>query len=335
MKKKRAGIELTKSEIKAIKEGRKKLRKEMRAQGLKSRQDFELTASTLGLYFDKNNAFLAWVWQHWLGSLLGLLAAFLVILFLFSILQYLRGHYTINLSEGMFAEGFTLSETADFLQPTTQLFASPQDEVPCISISQIPKDIDEIDGEHHEGYFAYTYYIRNEGESTVGYNWSLDINNETLEASEAVWVLVFEDGELSIFAHESDNGREEALPAFGDNSKGYSSLRIRDLAPDSDQFEPVATVGNRTYWRVIPKSFESDTKIATGKQEGVAPMDAHKYTVVMYLEGDDPECTDELIGAQLGIEMNFQLTTEDEDEEEKEGGIKEVFDSIFDALKFK
>ncbi len=331
-KKKRAGVVLSREEVKAIKEGRKKLRKEMRAQGLKSKKDFELTASSLGLYFDKNNPFLAWLWSHWLASLLGLLAAFLLILFLFSIVQYLRGHYTINLSEGMFREGFTLSETEDFLQPTTQLFAAPQDNVPCVSISQIPLDIDEIDGEHHDTYFAYTYYIRNEGESTVNYDWTLDINTETLDASEAVWVMVFEDGEMKIYAHESANGREEALPAFGDNTRGYSSLRIKDLAPDSHQFEVVATVGNRNYWRVIPERFISEQQIAAGKQTNVDPMDIHKYTVVLYLEGDDPECTDEMIGAHLGVEMNFRLETEEG--EDKEGGIKELFESIFESLKF-
>ena len=58
MKKKRAGVLLSKEEVKAIRQGRRKLRKEMRAKGLKSRREFELTAGTLGLYFDKSNKIL-------------------------------------------------------------------------------------------------------------------------------------------------------------------------------------------------------------------------------------------------------------------------------------
>jgi len=53
-KKKRAGVVLTKDEIKQIKAGRKKLRRDMRKMGVKDKKDFELTASSLGLYFDKN-----------------------------------------------------------------------------------------------------------------------------------------------------------------------------------------------------------------------------------------------------------------------------------------
>ena len=52
-KKKRAGIVLTKDEVKQIKAGRKKLRRDMRKAGIKSKKEFELTASSMGLYFDK------------------------------------------------------------------------------------------------------------------------------------------------------------------------------------------------------------------------------------------------------------------------------------------
>lgn len=333
-KKKRAGVELTKEEIKAIKQGRKKLRKEMRARGMKSRREFEMTAGTLGLYFDKSNKIFPWIFNHWLGTLLGIFAAFLAILFLFSIVQYMRGHYTVNLSEEMFKEGFTLSETKDFSNPTTQLFASPADEVPCISISHIPLDIDEIDGEHNDTYFAYTYYIRNEGESTVDYTWNLNLTSESMGVAEAVWVLLFEDGELRIYAKENNTtGREEALPAFGNDTMGYGNLQLRELAPDSDQFEIVATQGRRVYWRVIPDLFLSETNIAEGKQRNVEPQEIHKYTVVLYLEGDDPDATDEIIGGHAGVEMKFRLDGEDEITE-SDGIIKAFFEKIFGGLKF-
>lgn len=333
LKKKRAGAVLSEDEVKAIKEGRKKLRKEMKARGIKSRREFELTAGTLGLYFDKNQgALLPWLLGHWLGALMGFLLALLLILFIFSTVQHMRGHYTINMSDDMFKEGFTLSDSVGFENPTTQLFANPAEEVPCVSISSIPIDVDEIDGEHNDAYFAYTWYIRNEGESTVDYTWSLDINAETQELSEAAWVIVFEDGEPRIFAKENmETGREEALPAFGDNTRGYLNLPIMELASDRDQFEVVTQQGSLTYYRVIPDKFLSDTEIATGLQEEVKPMDVHKYTVVMFLEGDDEQATDDKIGGRLGVEMNFRLSYEDDEEE---GTLQKFIDKVFGALKF-
>ena len=240
----------------------------------------------------------------------------------------------MNLSDEMFKEGFTLSETKDFSNPTTQLFASPADEVPCISISHIPLDIDEIDGEHNDTYFAYTYYIRNEGENTVDYTWKLNLTSESMGVAEAVWVLLFTDGELRIYAKENlATGREEALPGFGNNRMGYGNLQLRELAPDSDQFEVVATQGKRVYWRVIPDAFMSETNIAEGTQRNVEPQEVHKYTVVLYLEGDDPDATDEIIGGHAGVEMKFRLNSEDEITE-SDGVLKSFFERIFAYDRF-
>lgn len=333
-KKKRAGVVLTREEVKAIKIGRKKLRKEMKARGIKGKQDFELTASSMGLYFDKRRGLLGWLLLHWLGILIGLMLALLLLLFIFSLIQQMRGHYTVNLSDGMFREGFVMSETEDFAMPTVHLFAEPAEQLPCISISQIPEDIDEYDGQHNDGYFAYTYYIRNEGESTVGYTWKLRMNMETQELSDAAWAIVIEDGEMRFYAKESyETGREEALPAFNDDSRGYLAMPLMEIAPGSDQFEIVRQAGQRVYYRAIPDTFITDKIIAEGEQTDVDPGEIHKYTVVLYLEGDDPDCTDDLIGGSMGVEMNFLLNTEQDEEEEEQTGLfgirwKELWDNM-------
>lgn len=309
----RAGVVLTEDEVKAIKVGRKKLRKEMRARGIKSKQEFELTAGSLGLYFDKRNGgFLFWLWSHWLGALIGALLALLAVLFIFALVQQMRGHFTINLSDRMFREGFTLSETIGFENPTTQLFATPAQDVPCISINQIPADVDDIEGEHNDTYFAYTYYIRNEGENTVGYTWNLDMNTETQNLSQAVWAMVFEDGKMRFYAKANrDSGEVEALPPFDDNNRGYIDLPVKDLEPNSDQFQIVGQNGQITYWRVVPDKFLTDRCITAGEQQNVEPMEIHKYTVVLWLEGDDQDADDSMIGGHLGVEMNYRLVEED------------------------
>lgn len=321
-KKTRAGVVLSREEVKAIKQGRKKLRKEMRARGLKKRQDFEATAASLGLYFDKRNKFLAWLGLHWLGTLLGALAALLALLFLLSLVQYMRGRFTIHLSDEMFREGFTLSDNVAFYNPTTMLFAVPAEDVPCISIMQVPDSVDMIDGEHNEQYFAYTFYIRNEGESTVGYTWELAINHETLDLSSACWVGLYEDGALTVYAEgNAFTGLQEALPSFDDNTRGYMAVPILEQSGNS-QLEVVADTGPFTYYRVVPEPFLSDDLITRGRQVEVEPMEVHKYTVVMWLEGDDPDCTDDLIGGTMGVEMDFRLEHEGDEEDDNSLGVR-------------
>ena len=69
-----------------------------------------------------------------------------------------------------------------------------------------------------------------------------------------------------------------------------------------------------SYYRVVPHTFENAYTVAKGGQTEVQPEEVHKYTVVMWLEGDDPECTDELIGGHLGVEMDIRLRGEREEQ---------------------
>ncbi|MBE6967637.1 MAG: hypothetical protein E7444_04260 [Ruminococcaceae bacterium] len=338
-KRTRASEALTREQVKAIKNGRKLLRKEMRAKGLKEKSDFELTAANMGLYFDKSRwlAWLLWFFHgKGLGVLLGALLLLLLALFLFSTVTQLRGHFTINMSDGLFQEGFVLSETRDFANPVTHLFCTPAENVPCISIGHLPNDLDEIDGQHNGAYFAYTFYCRNEGKSTVGYDWQVSINSESKGMGEAAWVMIFEDGEMCFYAAPNKTtGREEVLPARGDNSRGYVGRPLAKFSKDPEgQYEIIDQRRGFEFSRVIPIKFVDDRTVAEGMQEGVVPGDIHKYTVVIWLEGDDPDCNDDLIGGHIGMEVFFQLMGEDKEADDKGDDLGTHWDAFWDNLKF-
>ena len=336
-KKTRANQELTRGEVVAIKRGRKKLRAEMRARGIRGKKEFELTASSLGLYFDKGKTFAFWFWLtngQAVAMVVGTAILLLAALFMMSTVTQMQGHFTINMSDRMFAEGFALSETEDFEDPKGRLFCDPALDVPCFSIMDIHADVDEVDGQHEEAeYFAYTFYIRNEGESTVGYTWTLAINSESKDLSRAVWFMVFEDGEMNFYAEEREDGTQEALPYFDDNSRGYPRIPFEDVLVDpEEQAQLITTKGSRNYYRLIPYSFDSRL-VAEGSMEEVEPMDVHKYTFVFWLEGDDPDCTNELIGGHLGLDVQFKLVTEEtEEEEEKTSWLDGNWEDFWDGL---
>lgn len=317
LKKTRGGVVLTEDEVRQIKAGRQKLRKEMRQRGIYSKEEFELTASSLGLYFDKKKLFpfLWWFHGRGLGLLLAAAALLLGALFLMSAISQMRGHFTINLSDRMFREGFSLSETQDFENITTHLFAEPAVDVPCMSIRQIPADIDQGDGQKNSTFFAYTFYIRNDGVSAANYDWQIQINSESKSLSQATWVMVFEEDEMTVFAEQGEDGSPQALPAMDDNSRGYPEMEIFQKLKDPDQYKLIRIQSDQRYYRVIPKNFVSQDVVTTGKKEGMMPGDVHKYTVVIWLEGDDPDCTDELIGGHLGLSFDAWMSEENAFEE--------------------
>ena len=336
-RRKRGGVVLTRQQVKAIKRGRKILRKDMKKRGLKRKEDFNLMASSMGLYFDKSKGllFLRWLFHgRGLWALAGAAAALIGLLFLYSTVTQLKGHFTINMSDGLFREGFVLSETSDFKNATTHLFCEPAVDIPCISIRYLPEDLDDHEGQHNENYFAYTFFLRNEGASTVDYVWSVDLNSESKDLADATWVMVFEDGEMLFYAAPSAVGGTEALPSYSDNTRGYINLPLMDQCKNPErQYQVVAEKGSISYYRAIPISFVDNDTVVQGVQYGVAPTDVHKYTVVIWLEGDDPDCTDELIGGHVGMEVSMRLASEPETSE----GISAWegrWDAFWDNLKF-
>ena len=97
----RAGVVLTQTEVEEIKAGRAQLRADMKASGAYSRKEFELTASSLGLYFDKNRFFALLLWLlhgKALWALLGASALLLAAFYGVSQVTQMRGHFTINLT---------------------------------------------------------------------------------------------------------------------------------------------------------------------------------------------------------------------------------------------
>ena len=314
-KKKRGGITLTKNEVKEIKQGRKKLRKQLKAAGIKSKKEFELTASSMGLYFDKRDWGLFWLF--WKGkalwALLGASALLLLTLFLLSLILQMRGHFTINLNENMMSSGFRLSETEDFKNPSSILFAEPRTNAPATSISKIPDDVMSGEGKYDSSqFFAYSFFLQYEGSEQGEYKYEVRINSESLDASRACWVMVFDEGKMSYYARLGTDNQPESVPAMNDNSRGFREPFFQEYAeyPD-EQYGVVATRGNSTYYRVIPLPFESESVVMQKNGKIISDQEIHKYTVVLWLEGEDPECTNDIIGGHMGIEMNFSLNYED------------------------
>jgi len=276
-RRKRNGEILTREQVVAIKRGRRVLRKEMKERGLKRRIDFEVTATNLGLFFDRNK--FLWPFFLWLirdntaAKILATTAVLTTTLtvaqpvieyvtqfvtqFVDQIVQQMvdrivtqvkekidwqtqyQDRFTISLSDEMKSKGLELSETPGFEQPKEVLTCMPSTDVPCISISEIPYNVDSLgDGEHHETYFAYTFYCRyidleaensvnkliknDEGvdslvpmleeNHTIDYEWGVMIGNEgvsdevaedetnTAMVSDAIWVMVIEDEEVILCA---------------------------------------------------------------------------------------------------------------------------------------
>lgn len=295
-----------------IKAERKALRRELKQKGIRSRVEFETIARDLGLVLDggKKAGLLTFLHFHWVELLSGLgikslmlaAGALLTLTFLVSALADKAGSFTVNLTADMLRAGFVLSESSDFAREESRLFSEEIEDVNNITLEDIGEDVDEIDGSHNaDNYIAYSFYIKNVGEGTSSYNYFLKLDSQTMNVSSAIWIMLFEDGRQIVYAKESADGNPEELFGFRSAPFGESAYDY-----DKQYYEENGKFG------LISTPFASDDVVAQGLVSGVEAGGVHKYTVVIWVEGNDPECTNDIFGGYAKFSMDFEKGTDED-----------------------
>jgi len=142
----------------------------------------------------------------------------------------------------------------------------------------------DTDGEHNDvinrRYTAYTFYLKNESLVDVSYRTEFDINQKYLAVDGAVRVMVIIDGQKTIYAKPNADGTEYELKA-GHNVPEYGAYKTESFVDDDTVIDYITPV------------FHAD--------------EVKKYTVVMWLEGWDSDCTDAIKGGAIRMTLNFSI----------------------------
>lgn len=181
------------------------------------------------------------------------------------------GSFTVMVNKyDMINQGLTLSETPEYEKTTATLNADIVYDMTNISGADLPQNIDKVNGVHNgDSYIAYTFYLINSGEDTVAYNGEMIMENITNGVDEAIRVAVYKNGEKTVYGKTKSNG----------------------AGKESD----------------CDREFESSTTVMTTKNENFSPDARDKYTVVIWLEGNDPDCLDNIIGGTMKLSMKFKI----------------------------
>lgn len=222
-------------------------------------------------------------------ALIRILAIILVILLLFLSIMFAcssyvnkAGDFTVTMDKDAFNIGITLSETPGFENPTRFLTGDKCENMADCTYAWLPDDIDSIDGSHNrsngEEFLAYTFYVKNAGEVDVKYNAKILIDSVALGADEAMRVMVFRNGEPTIYA-KPQKGTTDKLEENKDN-KGIIQY-------------------------TVDKNFVTNTKVMEENFDLFPVNTVDKYTVVVWLEGWDPECVDKILDGEIKMSMSF------------------------------
>ena len=204
--------------------------------------------------------------------LLGLLLA-VAVLFIAAFAQEKMGNFTINLNRlELYRKGISIADNGNFDGATARLVANTVQDATNISIDDIPTDVDGIDGGHNgKNYMAYTYYVRNAGKEDLGYIASITLDSCAKGAEKAVRIAVYQNGERIVYAAPADDGGTE------DGCENFLSDKIVCQYENKDFL-----VGN-----------------------------VDRYTIVIWMEGDDPDCVDAIIGGSVQFSMSIDADYDD------------------------
>lgn len=196
------------------------------------------------------------------------------VLFALSFMQENMGNFTINLNRlELFRRGVAIADNGDFNNATARLAADAVDNGTNIAADDLPDNLDDIDGSHNgKNYVAYTFYIRNAGKTDLGHSAKFKVVSASKGVEKAARVRVYRNGEPITYAAAAADGNPEP------NTEPFASKDV------------VTTISHKNF-RV---------------------GDVDKYTVVIWLDGDDPECVDKIIGGAVEFGFDFDSSETDD-----------------------
>lgn len=253
---------------------------------------------------------------HAAKQTIALILAALSICFIMAAFYTNAGEFVVKVDRELANDGFYLSEIPNFDERLITLKAEAKDDVDNISIFDISSDVMEPDGVHHgQDYFAYTFYAKNMTGETLNYRYTLSIRHRTQGIEEAAWIMLFHNGKQEIFAKENAGGYPECqYSAFEFPFTQYArnpakqQTTISRANPGHITQEIIDRQDIRDLDGVCQlntEPFASSKIVCTDMREEFKDQEMDKFTVVIWLEGEDPECVDAIIGGELELAMDF------------------------------
>ncbi len=234
------------------------------------------------------------------------------------------GSFVISMKNNDKKAGLALVDNEDFQNAKSRITATPLSNAIDTEYEAIPFDkLDETAGSHnyqdpyskYDKYFAYTFYLLNQGQETIDYIASFTIDNATRNLDSILRIMVIE-GNVDAYAEtrtetvyakaREDEGHEgEPEPIIG--SSGETPLKDLDYhlpKGSEDNLNVLTSLGLTT-------PFENDKSVFTNRVHDFKIGQIKKYTIVMWLDGWDAQSSNKLLNGALKLSLQFTLVSKD------------------------
>jgi ABC-type antimicrobial peptide transport system permease subunit len=216
----------------------------------------------------------------------GLLSAIIGVLAFFG---QNMGTFVISLGDDVYRTGIILSDNKEFTTSSPRLLVNPVNNAVPVAYDDLEiekamaTDGDYVDSRKFT-YIAYTFYLKNEGNTIVDVEFDIEITTMTKNIDSACRVMLIQDDDLE---HLSIYRKADSNP-----------INYYDHTP----YE-------------LSKDFESSSRVCTNTFESFRPGNVKKYTLFIWLEGWDEDCDNSIMGGQLRMNMTFNIVKSIQDED--------------------
>ena len=197
---------------------------------------------------------------------------FLTIIYFILRIVYETGDFTISLDPNLAQKsGLIMYERKSEKEEKKILKATKVEFMDNISVKWLPENLNNMGEGAHNGdnYLAYTFYVENKGSDTINYWYEIIVDDVIRNVDKAIRVMVYRNDEKTIYA------------------------KPNEITGEAEQ----GTV-----------KFYSDIEVMVQGRMNFKPGDIDKFTIVIFIEGDDPDCIDALIGGEM--KMHMEITEE-------------------------
>jgi len=212
-------------------------------------------------------------WKRLIWLALLFFSLFLIITYVILSVIYDVGNFTVALDRSLIDGGMVLYESRSDRTPRRRLYAENLLTMDNISYRWLPNNIDrEADGSHNgENHIAYSFYVENRGRNVIHYWYEVNVDSVFRNVDEAIRIRIYHNHVPTVYAKKSAvTGEPENIPH-------------------------------------ITEPFREDIghTIILEQRRDFEPGDYDRFTIVIWIDGDDPECLNPLIGGAMKLHMRF------------------------------
>ena len=189
----------------------------------------------------------------------------------------------------------------------TSIYLSPFGDVP---IEDKILEIAEGEGQistAEDKYIAVSFFLKNITTDKQYYNEMFKIKEATQGIEKALRVMLIKDYDITVYAAKDAEGNAEKVVCTELVENAYTPLEITQNGEGKREIHHKEEEG---FWYTTP--YYNDEYVFYNKGFELAPEQIVKYSLVIWLEGWDPDCVNDIIGGLLKIEFAFEVAPKPE-----------------------